>query len=345
MEPGTDGNNRPVSGAASVPGSARGPRGSMLRVGDIMSKDVVTAAPDDTIFSVAQKMSVQSISCVVVTYKERVVGILTEKDMLNSVAGRDTELRRLAVSERMSSPVDTIAPEVSVLEADRTMEARCIRRLPVAEKGRLVGIVTQTDITRALISLNALRYVSDIMTKHVASVPVDATTVEAARLMSCSSISCLVVLHRQEIAGIVTEKDLLKRVVALHQDPNQTRVADVMSCPVVTVPPSCSILSAGKKMETMRFHRLLVTDGKAICGIVTQTDIMRAVRGSFDAAESRQRALETELADLLQHAIRDMQRVRDFLDGIPPLPAEGGACADVTPPTPAQMISGPVSLS
>jgi CBS domain-containing protein len=282
-------------------------------VGDIMSKDVVTAAPDDRMSSVAQKMSEQSISCVVVTYKGRAIGILTEKDMLNTVAGGGTELYRLGVSERMSSPVDTIRADMSLLEADRMMEVKCIRRLPVVENGRLVGIVTQTDIARALISLNSLGCVSDIMTKHVATVHIDATAMEAARLMSCSNISCLIVTHEERIAGILTEKDLLKRIVALQKDPTQTRVVDVMSLPVVTVPSSCSIFDASKKMETMHFHRLLVTDGKAICGVVTQTDIMRAVRRSFEAVESQQHTLKMEMVDLLQRTVRDLQRVRDFL--------------------------------
>jgi CBS domain-containing protein len=339
MEPRTDVNSPEVRRPACAPDDSHGLRRNTLRVGDIMSRDVVTAAPDDTMFSAAQKMSAQSISCVVVTYKERVVGILTVKDMLNTVAGRDAELCRLGVSERMSSPVDTVSPEMSILEADRIMEIKCIRRLPAVENGRLVGIVTQTDVTRALISLNSLGCVSDIMTKHVATVPIDATAVEAARMMSCSNISCLIVTHGEKIGGILTEKDLLNRIVAPQKDPMQTRVVDVMSLPVVTVPPRCSILDATKKMDTMHFHRLLVTDSKAICGIVTQTDIMRAVRGSFEAVESRQQALKMELADLLQRAMRDMQRVRDFLGGSPLPPAEASMSASIAPPTIEQMVS------
>jgi CBS domain-containing protein len=316
-----------------------------LRVGEIMSKDVVTATPDDTILSVAQKMSEQSISCVVVTCNGRVVGILTEKDMLNAVARGGTELHRLAVSERMSRPVDTISADMSILEADRIMEVKCIRRLPVVENGRLAGIVTQTDVTRALISLDSLGCVSDIMTTQVATVHIDATAMEAARMMSCSNVACLIVVHEEEIAGILTEKDLLKRIVALQKDPAQTRVVDVMSLPVVTVPPSCSILDAIKKMETMHLHRLLVTDGKAICGVITQTDIMRAVRRFSEARESQQRLVEEELADLLQHAIRDMQEVRDFLGGIPHPPTEAGISASIAPPTIEQMVSSAVSIS
>jgi len=324
--------NVKVSRPVYAPGSPAGATRNIVRVRDIMSRDVVTAALNDTIFSVAKTMLEHSISCVVVVDRERVVGILTEKDMLNSVAGRDIDLHRLRVSERMSSPVDTIAPDVSVLEADQIMEANCVRRLPVVEDGRLVGIVTQTDITRGLISLNSLRYVSDVMTKQVASVQAEATAIEAARLMSSSNISCVVVMHRQDVAGILTEKDVLKRVVALHKDPAQTLVADVMSLPVVTVPPTCSILSASKKMETMHFHRLLVAEDKAVCGIVTQTDIMRAVRSAFDEVESYKRALATELADLIQHTILGLQRVRNFLDGIPDRPARNAAPVDSAAP-------------
>jgi CBS domain-containing protein len=319
MDPRTGEQGPDVSNAVFVPDLWRGLGRNNFRVGDVMSKEPVTAMPDETILCVAQKMAEQRVSCVVVLYKDRVVGILTEKDMLDAVAGRDTEMQYVRAAERMSSPVETISPQVSILEADRMMETRCIRRLPVVENGQLIGILTQTDITRALLSLRALCSVADIMTKRVATVDVEATMVEAARLMSCSNISCLVVLHDERIVGILTERDLLKRVIALRRDPNQTRVVDVMSLPVVTISPACSILSASKKMEAMHFHRLLVADEQGICGIITQSDIMRAVRRSSEAAEARQHALEMELADLVQRTIRDLQRVRAFLDEVPGL--------------------------
>jgi signal-transduction protein with cAMP-binding, CBS, and nucleotidyltransferase domain len=161
-----------------------------------------------------------------------------------------------------------------------------------------------------------LRYVSDIMTQQVASVEAEATTDEATRVMSCRNISCLIVMHRQKVTGIVTEKDLLKRIVALHKNPVQTLIADVMSFPVVTVPPTCSLLSAIKKMEIMHLHRLLIAEGKTVCGIVTQTDIMQAIRSAFEAAESQRRAWAAELADLVQHITRDTAKVREFLDNI-----------------------------
>lgn len=318
--------NRP----ACAPGNPLSPRRDILRVADVMTKEVVAVGLDDTILFAGKTMSEHGVSCVVVVDQAQAVGILTEKDMLNSVSGRDANFYRLRVRERMSRPVDTISSDVSIFEADKAMTAKGVRRLPVVENGQLVGIVTRTDITRGMISLNPLRYVSDIMTKRVVSVPAESTTFEAARLMSSRNISCLIVRHGEETAGIVTEKDLFKRVVALHRDPVRTLVADVMSLPVVTVPPSCSVLNASKKIETMHFHRLLVVDGKTVCGIITQTDIMRAVRHAFDEMESQQRDLTMELADLVQHTIRDLQRVRNFLDTIPDRRAPGNARTDST---------------
>jgi hypothetical protein len=122
MEPRMDVNPPGVREPSRAAGSPCGMCGNTLCVGDIMSRDVLTAAPDDPISSIAQKMSERSVSCVVVLYRERVLGIFTEKDLLDTVAGGDTNLYRRGVSERMSSPVDTVAAEVSILEAIRDMQ-------------------------------------------------------------------------------------------------------------------------------------------------------------------------------------------------------------------------------
>jgi CBS-domain-containing membrane protein len=90
-----------VGPSAPAPDTSGGLYREILRVADIMSNDVVTATLDDTIFSVAQKMSELRVSCVVITDQDQVVGILTEKDMLNCVALRDVEFRRLKVGQRM----------------------------------------------------------------------------------------------------------------------------------------------------------------------------------------------------------------------------------------------------
>lgn len=294
-------------------GGALGTGRRELMVRDVMSKDVFTAATDDTVFSAAKKMSENCVSCVVVVDGTAVVGILTEKDVLKGVAREDIDFRRLRVSDRMSAPAEVVPATMAVIKAGEMMETRHIKRLPVLEDGQLAGIVTQTDITRGLVSLSPLRSVSDIMTTNVATVQADTAVTEAARIMASKGISCVVALHRHEVAGILTEKDLLKRVVALHKNPGQTCVADVMSFPITTIPPTFSVLSASKKMDNMHLHRLIVTDGKKICGIVTQTDLMRAIRNELARLGEERRMLTAELASLRRYVTQNPKRLEDYL--------------------------------
>jgi signal-transduction protein with cAMP-binding, CBS, and nucleotidyltransferase domain len=97
-------------------------------------------------------------------------------------------------------------------------------------------------------------------------------------------------------------------------------------------------------METLHFHRLLVMDDKTVCGIITQTDIMRAIRSAFDAVESQRRAMEAELSDVVQRVILDMQRMRGVLQDLPGSFSKDGTAAHATAPTAESLVSGPVSF-
>ncbi len=289
-----------------------------LQVSDIMGREIITANADDSVFAAAKRMSENNISCVVVTDEEMVIGILTDKDILKGIAADDTDFHRLRISQRMSNPVEVIPPDELVVVAGQLMETKGIKRLPVVDAGALVGIVTQTDIMRGLISISPLAAVSEVMSAKVATIETGATIAEAARIMAANGISCLVAMHRQELAGIVTEKDMLKRIVALHKDPTTTQVVEIMSFPVVAIPPDYSVLSAGRKMDTMRLHRLVVMDRtRKVCGVITQTDIMRAVRKEIDRIEQTHPHLDAELCDLVRRLTADTEKLRDLLGRMP----------------------------
>jgi CBS domain-containing protein len=281
---------------------------------DIMSESVVTASLDERIVSVAKKMSENHVSCVVVADSGKLAGILTQKDILRVVACEEGDYDRAKTSEEMSRPVRVVLPTLSVIAAGRIMEANGIKRLPVFEGKRLVGIVTQTDVTRGLTFLSPLRSVADIMSTDVATVRTDATVVEAARIMSHHNISCILTMDQEEVAGILTEKDLLDRVVIPRKHPRKTNVNEVMSRPVTWIPPSYSVLGAAQKMDQMHLHRLVVMDRKHLCGIVTQTDIMRAIRRELERADARcgpgTQDLPSDLRDLARVWHRVPEQVR-----------------------------------
>jgi acetoin utilization protein AcuB len=129
----------------------------------------------------------------------------------------------MLVGERMSSPVITIHPEMSMPDALNLMRQEHIRRLPVVDKrGRLVGIVSDKDLLNASpsdatsLSIYEVNYilsklkVNEIMTKDVTTVTEDTPIEIAARIMADNKIGGLPVIRNQEVVGIITETDLFK---------------------------------------------------------------------------------------------------------------------------------------
>ena len=257
-----------------------------LETGDVMSRHVVTISPDQTTVRAAQMMSDSNISCIVVVDKDSVAGILTETDFLMRLGGKDrTDLAKVKVAEIMSSPVETVSADMSVFDASLVMSDKHIKRLPILSEGRLAGIVTQTDLVRALTSYGMWREVAQIMTSDVAAVQKNITVAEAAKIMTERDISGIVAMEANKPVGILTERDLLRRVVALRKDPEKVKLQEVMSSPVITVPPSYSVFSVSKIMNKMHVRRLIIADDEYLCGIVTQTDIFRAVKKKLQEDE------------------------------------------------------------
>jgi len=260
-----------------------------LTVADVMSRQVATVSPQQDVVDAAVKMAQDGISCVIVTEDGAVAGILTETDFLRRVVAQGDCIYQTKVADVMSASVESVSADLSVLAAGKTMKEKRIRRLPVLDQGKLVGIITQTDLTRALTSFGHWRDVGQIMSKAVSEIQTGASVAAAAKLMSISKISSIVVMTDDEVVGVLTQRDVLKKVVAKKQDPTAIKIEAAMSAPVISVPPSYSVFSASKAMEDMNIRRLVVMRDKRVCGIVTQTDIFQAVENKLQTEEEEQR--------------------------------------------------------
>ncbi len=108
----------------------------------------------------------------------------------------------------------------------------------------------------------------------VVSVPPSATVLEAAHLMNERSIGGVPVLSDGALAGIFTERDVLRRVVVAGRDPAATAVAEVMTAPVVTCGSGTGIEECAALMTARRIRHLPVVDEGALAGIVTIGDIL-----------------------------------------------------------------------
>jgi two-component system sensor kinase FixL len=256
-----------------------------LEVGDIMSRDVAAVNPGSTVVSAAKIMSDNNISCLVVSENGNLSGIVTETDMLKKAVAKGQDFNTIRVEQIMSSPVRSVPRKLSVMEAGKIMETENIRRLVVLEDGRPVGIVTQSDMVRVLASYTVSKEVSEVMTSDVAVIDSSENVKVAAELMASQDISCLVAMENDAVAGIFTERDLLKRIVAAKRDPARTLVKDVMSSPVISVPSDYSVLSARRLLEKSKIRRLVVLDDEVLRGVITQTDILKAIKDTLQKEE------------------------------------------------------------
>ncbi len=119
--------------------------------------------------------------------------------------------------------------------------------------------------------------VREIMTPTIISVDAEATVKEAAEVMIQKGIGSVVVVEQGKPVGIVTERDLLKRVVAKALDPSKTKVKEVMSSPLITIKPDTYIIDASKLMNEKGIRRLIVMEGDKAVGIITEKDLLRAL--------------------------------------------------------------------
>jgi len=277
-----------------------------LEVGDIMSRDVATVSPGSTVVSAAKIMSSNNISCLIVSNNGCLSGIVTETDMLKKVVAGGHDFHMMKVEQIMSSPVRSAARNLSIMEAGKIMETENIRRLVILEEQRPVGIITQSDMVRVLASYTLSKEVSEVMTSDVAVMASSENVKVAAELMASQDISCLVAMDNDAVVGIFTERDLLKRIVAVKRDPAQTRMKDVMSSPVVTVPSDYSVLSARRLLEKTGIRRLVVMDDEILRGVITQTDILKAIKTTLQEEEQNYLRLLSESSNCIYNVDLDL---------------------------------------
>jgi len=121
-----------------------------LKVEDVMVRDVITVGAGATVKKAVGLMDKYEIGCLVVMKRAKPVGIVTERDMLKRVLARLRDPEKVKVREIMSKPLIVGRLQTDIREAVRLMNERKIKRLPVIEDGRLLGLLSLTDVVRSL---------------------------------------------------------------------------------------------------------------------------------------------------------------------------------------------------
>jgi len=120
-----------------------------MLVKEIMTKEVVTIEPNDTVFDACIKYRDKKVGCLVVVDKEICVGIVTERDLIERTICMCKDPEKTGIAEIMSSNIKTIHALEKVEKAMEIMKKHKIKKLPVILGENIVGIITVTDISGA----------------------------------------------------------------------------------------------------------------------------------------------------------------------------------------------------
>ena len=260
------------------------------KVEELMTRNVVTVTPKITLYEAARIMGEKHIGSLIVVKYETPVGIITERDLLHVVVEEGIALEKdwLAggatikeenVEKIMSYPLITISLKSSIKEAAQIMIEKRIRRLAVRESGKVVGIITASDLIRSLPenpkTMQVWFEVDYFMSKGVISTDEETPVEAVAKIMGEKSIGSVIVTSNEEPIGIFTERDLLTKFLAKDKS-LKIEVGKVCSSPLITVSMRISVRDAAARMTSKNIKRLGVTkDGKLI-GILSARDLVEA---------------------------------------------------------------------
>jgi CBS domain-containing protein len=139
--------------------------------------------------------------------------------------------------------------------------------------------------------------VGDLMTRHVITIEQDRTAHDAAKVMHTHNVGCLIVVKDGNQTGIITERDLVRRVCVRNKRSEDISLDKIMSRPVITIDPESSIEEAARIMTYNKIRRLLVVKEERPVGVVTTTDLAKHLKWgktSKEVLDEILRAIERE---------------------------------------------------
>jgi len=231
---------------------------------------------------VAENPYIQSASsCVIITLNKKVIGIITEQDLVRLLA-QEQPLDQLTLGAVMTHPVITLKEEefMDLFGGINLLKEHHIRHLPIVDpQENLVGLVTDESLRQLSGPIDLLRLclVQEVMTQQVICLSPQDSLLHIAQVMAKHSISCVAISEKGFPVGIITEHDLVQ-FHALGVDLERAIAEKVMSHPVFTVQPRDSLLSVQQLMEKYSIRRVVVTSSEGkLCGIITETNLLEAL--------------------------------------------------------------------
>ena len=124
--------------------------------------------------------------------------------------------------------------------------------------------------------MSGILLVRDIMRRNVKTVRTDDSVHAAVQKMNKFQIGSVIVTSNGRAVGIITERNILQRIVEPRLDPGTVWAKDIMSSPLITVGPNDAVEEAAKTMARKRIKKLAVVEGEKVVGVISTSDIVRS---------------------------------------------------------------------
>ena len=120
--------------------------------------------------------------------------------------------------------------------------------------------------------------IHEIMSREIKSIDTEATIIEACKRLYRNKVGSLVVLEEGILKGIITERDIIAKVVILNKDPNNTTVEEIMSQDVITINQNANVEDAIKLMNSKEIKKIpVISETGNLVGILTTSDIKHMI--------------------------------------------------------------------
>ena len=146
--------------------------------------------------------------------------------------------------------------------------------------------------------------VIDAMTKEPVTVTPDTSVFECAKKMKKEHLGSVIVQDKERLAGIISEQDLVHKIIASGVSSKKTPVKEIMTTDVVTITPDKDITDAMLKMSALNVRRLPVTEGAQLVGVLTMKDILKVEPQLFE--------LIVDKIQLREEKLKPINRVGDY---------------------------------
>ncbi len=259
-----------------------------MTLSDLVHREIIRIAADASIADAARMMRDQKIGSVFVEEAGQYVGIVTDSDIVRKAFTKDLSFET-PVKRVMASPLIEIDIEKSVMDANHLMYFNEIRHLAISEKGKVIGMLSVRDIVRFFLStvqgpMNAMGDVIKPLTvlthRNIETIDASATAREAALKMQGGKIGSLMITDNGNYTGIVTEADLVRKVIGYRLNSAEIPVGVIMNTPIIDIDINASVQVATERMESKRIRHLGVSEDGKIVGVLSVRDLigMIAVR-------------------------------------------------------------------